>query len=209
MIVRYTSSSVGPYDELAYIPGKFDTPDGKKHWRTTNIYVSSEDSVYNGRLHWNIPKHLAIFSFTPLSEKSKTIRIEVSMPSSVASSTKNPPFFTALCTPFRYIPSFPFNTKYIPFFDVMFTQPPLPGSPSSYSEVGTKEWKTITADLKGKATFTRMKPAGGEGLEEGELADGIHFPKIKPLFGIHLKGMDMELLAAIETTNDKNEGFKL
>lgn len=50
MVVRYTSSPVGPYDELLYIPGKFTVPlTGEEKMRITRIYVSTKASVYNGK----------------------------------------------------------------------------------------------------------------------------------------------------------------
>jgi len=43
-IVRYTSTPVGPYDELVYLADYFTTPDsvhkGKQRLRVTRIYVS-------------------------------------------------------------------------------------------------------------------------------------------------------------------------
>ncbi|KAE9386845.1 hypothetical protein BT96DRAFT_506844 [Gymnopus androsaceus JB14] len=59
-LVQYTESPVGPYDELAYTPGKYsllDTSDNSKidGTRTTRIYVSTKESTANGRRNWNIP----------------------------------------------------------------------------------------------------------------------------------------------------------
>jgi hypothetical protein len=51
-IVRYHDSPVGPYDELLIVPGYFDVP-GKKSKggmvRVTRIYVSTKESVWNGK----------------------------------------------------------------------------------------------------------------------------------------------------------------
>ena len=56
-IVRYTESPVGPYDEIVFLPGEFDTPGRKeKGVRITRIYVSQKETCYNGRRIWNIPK---------------------------------------------------------------------------------------------------------------------------------------------------------
>jgi len=62
MFVDYSDSPAGPYRELLYIPGRFTLPDGRRAWSVTRIYVSTWDSVVNGRLNWGIPKDHAEFS---------------------------------------------------------------------------------------------------------------------------------------------------
>lgn len=62
MFVDYSESPAGPYRELLYIPGRFTLPDGRRAWSVTRIYVSTWDSVVNGRLNWGIPKDHAEFS---------------------------------------------------------------------------------------------------------------------------------------------------
>lgn len=49
-IIRYTDTPVGAYDEFALLPGYFDSPEGGKNTRITAIYVSQNDTCYNGRL---------------------------------------------------------------------------------------------------------------------------------------------------------------
>ncbi|CAF1400424.1 unnamed protein product [Rotaria magnacalcarata] len=63
LLVRYTDSPVGPYDELLFIPGYYQFRD-KNYYRISQIYVSSIDSVVNGRRNWNVPKKLARFCWT-------------------------------------------------------------------------------------------------------------------------------------------------
>ena len=65
MFVDYAESPAGPYRELLYIPGRFRTADGVPAWSVTRIFVSTWDSVVNGRLNWGIPKDLAQFARTP------------------------------------------------------------------------------------------------------------------------------------------------
>ena len=56
-IIRYSESPVGPYDELLLVPGNFERekedkkgkPVIKKNPRVTRIYVSQEETCYNGR----------------------------------------------------------------------------------------------------------------------------------------------------------------
>lgn len=63
------SPPVGPYDELIYVPGLFSRRPRQplRTGRTaaepieyfpsiTRIYVSTDESVYNGRKNWGIPK---------------------------------------------------------------------------------------------------------------------------------------------------------
>lgn len=224
---------VGPYDELAYVPGQFETPGGNNHLRITNIYVSSEASIYNGRVFlfyiffrilkfdqgrriWNIPKHLATFSFTQLPPQKnrsepKRVHIKVSQPH-IDGSKPNPPFFSAICTlnPYRYIPSFPLNTDYIPFVNFTSTQPPLPGLQESYSEISTNQWRTYNLTTKGRASIISVKPAndsedGGESLERGEFADGVHFPKVKPVSGVYLEGMVLTVSEPIDEVTKRQK----
>lgn len=62
MYVDYAESPAGPYRELLYIPGRFTLPDGQHAWSVTRIYVSTWESVVNGRRNWGIPKDRADFS---------------------------------------------------------------------------------------------------------------------------------------------------
>lgn len=60
MLVDYTSSPAGPYQELLFIPGLFDFGDGQRP-SISRIFVSSQASVDNGRRNWGIPKDLCDF----------------------------------------------------------------------------------------------------------------------------------------------------
>jgi len=127
-------------------------------------------------MNWNIPKHVAKFKFTPLVPKSKTILVEVSPP-----GEESKPFFRALCTPISFLPSFPFSSKLMPADMNTITHPPLPGSPSSYSEVLTDKWISIVMTMKGRGELAKFKLAQTEeDIEKGEFGDGVMFPKIKP-----------------------------
>lgn len=53
-IVRYEDSPVGPYDELMMVPDGFANPYEKgTSARITNIYVSTRQTVWNGRKNWS------------------------------------------------------------------------------------------------------------------------------------------------------------
>lgn len=60
ILVRYTQSGVGPYDELLCIPGRFAVA-GARHFSISVIYVSTEASVRWGIANWGIPKQQAQF----------------------------------------------------------------------------------------------------------------------------------------------------
>ena len=118
MLVDYATSPVGPYQELLFIPGLF------RFGHTTSfsiskIYVSTTDSVWNGRRNWGIPKELADFSFVANSDGSQTI--------SVCSSDQ--PVLSLRAKPWGL--RFPISTKLMPGFRVvqerLITDKPAPG----------------------------------------------------------------------------------
>jgi hypothetical protein len=62
MLLDYTSSDVGPYRELLYIPGIL-ARGMRPVWTISRILVSTLASVENGRRNWGIPKELAAFDW--------------------------------------------------------------------------------------------------------------------------------------------------
>jgi hypothetical protein len=75
MLVDYKTSGVGAYQELLFIPGMF-TFNWKKMFSITKIYVSSQDSVYNGIENWGIPKELADFDWKQNDDGSEDITVK-------------------------------------------------------------------------------------------------------------------------------------
>jgi hypothetical protein len=76
MFVEYTSSPVGPYRELLFIPGTFRF--GKRRLPSiTKIYVSTRASVENGRRNWGIPKELADFDVDEGRDGVKRVTMRV------------------------------------------------------------------------------------------------------------------------------------
>ena len=69
-IIRYRETPVGSYDELAILPGTFSGvgPDGgkKRDSRITGIWVSTKETLINGRRNWNIPKFVQ-WDITPFN----------------------------------------------------------------------------------------------------------------------------------------------
>lgn len=71
MLVDYQESPVGPYRELLFIPGKLGE---EKLQAITTIFVDSEESTFQGRANWNIPKQTADFRW---DKKKGHDRVEV------------------------------------------------------------------------------------------------------------------------------------
>jgi hypothetical protein len=74
MYMDYASSDCGPYRELLVIPASFDFEPGT-YPSITRIYVSSYESVVNGRKNWGIPKDRADFT---VQHEAKSDQIAVS-----------------------------------------------------------------------------------------------------------------------------------
>ncbi|KAF9692210.1 hypothetical protein EKO04_009851 [Ascochyta lentis] len=137
MVIRYTDTPVGPYDELMLIPGNFSVPQlpnsplkiPKKALRIARIYVSQRTTTYNGRLNWNIPKHLARFSFsapvTPrgaVSPQDLTVKV---FPPGTVDGDGVQPFFACKLTPWKWVPAVPVNLGWLPI-SMTHVQPPIP-----------------------------------------------------------------------------------
>ncbi|PLW24231.1 hypothetical protein PCANC_04088 [Puccinia coronata f. sp. avenae] len=176
-IIRYDTSPVGPYDELLIIPSAFKPPsesiDQSPGLRITQLYVSTLESVLNGRRNWNTPKKLARFEFTEVEGCSNKIKLEVYALRSFgftpfASSTGwyfepnfyETPFFNVIMD--RHLPSvnIPVKLKQLPMLDLPLLQPPLqaadpldPQSPEiNCGMIGTSEWKR-TSHTVSASTF--------------------------------------------------------
>jgi len=61
LLLDYQQSDCGPYHELMIAPASFDFSEGRFP-SITRIYVSTYDSVVNGRRNWGIPKDRADFA---------------------------------------------------------------------------------------------------------------------------------------------------
>jgi hypothetical protein len=129
--------SSGPYDELMLIPGNFSVPCPsagplkipKEALRIARIYVSQRTTTYNGRLNWNIPKHLARFSFsapiTPAgASPPQDLTVKVYAPDTEEGDGVHP-FFACKLTPWRWVPSVPVNMGWVPI-SMKHVQPPIP-----------------------------------------------------------------------------------
>ncbi|KAK6345341.1 hypothetical protein TWF718_007259 [Orbilia javanica] len=175
MVVRYTGGPVGPYDEIVYMPGYYGTPyASSSRYRITNIYVSTKEALYNGRLHWNTPKHLAVFNF----EKSETTghtTITVAHP-----ETPENPFFFAVVKNIPIISSIgiPMNTGLFPL-NLELHQPNLRAVDTpegkANGETGTDKWHVFYPWMGGKARFMKcvdIKNGNGDGTWPDKI-DGV------------------------------------
>jgi hypothetical protein len=75
MFVDYQQADCGPYRELLVAPGVFEFPEGN-YPSITRIYVSTYDSVVNGRLNWGIPKDRADFAVDRDERGADHVRVE-------------------------------------------------------------------------------------------------------------------------------------
>ncbi|KAG7087665.1 hypothetical protein E1B28_013613 [Marasmius oreades] len=186
MLVRYSSSPVGPYDELIYIPGRWAYSSGRSGLRITRIYVSSNASVYNGRRNWNIPKHLATFDW-----KNEDDGITTTVSVSSAESDNATPFFSVQLSPVTGPIPIEVNTTLTgPYLTLI--QPPLPALPNDPIVVGTGETNTKWKSFLFTAKTETASPVGVVGNLAGRrIGDGVGYPDIFPLLpvGVNITGI--------------------
>lgn len=102
MIVDYYSSNAGPYGELLFIPGRFRHRD-KKLNTITDIFVSSMESVVNGRKNWGIPKEHADFQFHLVDKHTENVHVHTGSKTIADFTIKSGGI------------SFPVSTRFLPF----------------------------------------------------------------------------------------------
>ncbi|KAJ6593472.1 hypothetical protein B0H19DRAFT_1246236 [Mycena capillaripes] len=173
LIVRYSAGPVGPYDELIYIPGRWAYNLTDSGLRITQIYVTTNASVFNGRTNWNIPKHQANFNFTKLADGSQTVT--VSPPGDLAH-----PHFSARLTPTIAPIPIQINTALTGNY-LTLIQPSFPASATNPVEVGTDTWKQLLLNVQ-TDTLTATIISGA--LPGGKIGNGIGYPDIQPLLPV-------------------------
>ena len=102
MLVDYAQSDAGPYGELLFIPGKFRFR-GKRLNTISKIYVSTMESVVNGRANWGIPKEKAAFRFEAQDERTERAAVSVNGRTAAEFTIRSGRL------------SFPVSTKLLPF----------------------------------------------------------------------------------------------
>ncbi|KAF2104078.1 hypothetical protein NA57DRAFT_70289 [Rhizodiscina lignyota] len=180
-IVRYHDTPVGPYDELAIVPGSFDVTVLESKGKKMKQMPRHNDTCWNGRHNWNIPKHLAKFSYST-DPKTSTLSVKVSAPDADAK-----PFFSVDLSMVRYLPSFPFSTNIAKYFGVemCMAQPPLPSGVKSPKLLrsdedptplcGTSEWRFAIPEVWGKASLcwvNQTVPSKQTPNSAGQTSDG-------------------------------------
>ncbi|KAJ7659490.1 hypothetical protein B0H17DRAFT_1212884 [Mycena rosella] len=176
LVVRYTAGPVGAYNELIYIPGRWAYNLTDSGLRITQIYVSTNASVFNGRTKWNIPKHLAEFDFDDATDGSTTVT--VSPPGDSANA-----HFRAKFTPATGPIPVQVNTTITGDY-LTLIQPALPASPTNPVEVGTSTWQQLLLGVKSE-TLAASVISGA--LPGGKIGNGIGYPDIQPLLSIGAK----------------------
>jgi hypothetical protein len=111
LLIRYADSPVGPYDEFLLIPGCYQFGQNT-YYRVTKIYVSTMDSVTNGRRNWAVPKKLAIFRWS-----DNDTMVKIFLPN------HDEPFCTLKVRPRLYC--FPASSAVIPASLRTLLQPPM------------------------------------------------------------------------------------
>ncbi|PHH78495.1 hypothetical protein CDD80_6763 [Ophiocordyceps camponoti-rufipedis] len=152
-LVQYKDTPVGPYDEMIIMPGKFEwsrqghtgKPEGHQNLKTTRVYVSQKHTCYNGRLNWNVPKHLAKFDWETSPDGSRTVRVHpYDTTGDIRESSSDPrTFFQATIKKAAYTPSFPASSHWLQHLGVNLrcVNPPLPAGNGSQDELpGTDRW---------------------------------------------------------------------
>ena len=143
MLVDYHTSAVGPYRELLFIPGLFRLG-GEITFSIAKIYVSSYDSVWNGRENWGIPKELADFDIITLPDGTRMFNV----------SRDGQSFFSASMKPRSF--RFPVSTRFMPSFQVtqqsgnnlLLTKPQANGKGRLATLSGVKVDSTYFPDIR-------------------------------------------------------------
>lgn len=157
------------------IPGKFSVPHPssgppkipKTALRIARIYVSQRTTTYNGRLNWNIPKHLARFSFsapiTPAgTSPPQDLTVKV-FPPGTEDGDGVQPFFACKLTPWRWVPPVPVNMGWVPI-SMKHVQPPIP-EPEAHK-------RAVTVEFEGRRNGTNINPYDISAKNEVAVAAG-------------------------------------
>lgn len=149
---------------------------------------------------WNVPKHLARFDWT--EEPNGAISVKVyphdgdasfsSLAVPIETHPSSEPFFQASFKPMRYVPSFPFATRWARFFgiDTTLVLPPLPEGKGSQGELpGTDQWRTVIP-----VQFSRQTKLGWFDLSQRDQKGDVvgDYENFWPGLGRWQVGMKME-----------------
>lgn len=148
MLVDYHTTPVGPYQEALFVPGLFDYADHRLY-SITKIYVSSIDSVLGGQDNWGIPKELAHFNITPISDTIErfTMSQDQRVLLDVTIKTRGP--------------KIPFNTRWSPIKPALIqnhAKRDLITRPEGKARVGLAQIEDINIDSASFPDFSHLRP---------------------------------------------------
>ncbi|BGP48162.1 hypothetical protein JCM10450v2_004034 [Rhodotorula kratochvilovae] len=226
LILRYSNTDVGPYDELILIPGLFsNTHKGAKEpsydLAITRIVVSSDRSTVNGRREWGMPKHRGVFSFT--STPSGHTTITVAHPT----SPSTPYFRTTLRSSWATPLALPVSTSWLSFravkpllagYATTLVQRALPSAsaPSAVADEKREQAQQtgqrleafvpslnapgalrVNFSAKGRARLATVEEKG----QWETFGDGVGFPRVRayaPRASFRFESFRMDLEKAVE-----------
>jgi hypothetical protein len=96
MLVDYLRSPVGPYRELLFMPNLARAP--QQGLSIQKIYVSTMESVWNGRRNWGIPKELADFQVQAQARGGELWSVDVGGRCALRLALRPLPLFAPLAT---------------------------------------------------------------------------------------------------------------
>lgn len=147
MLVEYTTSDVGPYFELLYIPGFF-TIGGKLTFSVSRIFVSTYDSAWNGRQNWGLPKRIADFTIVKRSGGERLFEVEVDGQLLLEAHMK------------PWSPPVPFSNKLVPFTRIVqqFQDQLLLTRPTASGQMQLTALKYIRSNVDFFPPIHQLKP---------------------------------------------------
>ncbi|KAI0047726.1 hypothetical protein FA95DRAFT_1605856 [Auriscalpium vulgare] len=180
VLARYEDSPAGAYSELMYVSDFRSAGGAREAARITNVYVSTEAGVWNGRRNHSFPMHLARFDYTRTPDGRTLLR--VSHPADApAPLTAERPFFVARLTPSR-IPLLPVAAALLPSS--------LSRIPLVVGNAESTPWLVSTPVFKGHwgVAYIEEVPEAEDGVEG--MGDGVGYPRVRPWSaGVRFEGI--------------------
>lgn len=138
----------------------------------------------DSRLDWNIPKHLANFTFENQSNGAVVIKVFPNEKDLTGSAQKSV-IFSASFKPIPYIPAIPSSTNIAKYMglDLSFVQPPLPHGQGAMGElVGTDQWcEVLPVESSSKTSLGWWDLKQDAATEEEPLLNRVNHNDEEPL----------------------------
>ena len=163
LYVDYQTADCGPYHELMIAPSVYDFGEGR-FASITRIFVSTYDSVVNGRANWGIPKDRADFS---VEREGKVDHIRLSRDGHEFADMRLQGFSLAVPTTSAF----------------------LPGGLRTLMQHWQGKTYKFTLKAKGnvrlaKVVDWRFDPKFFPDLASGKVLGGLHFPSFEMTFPV-------------------------